>query len=82
MTARGVTNAILLLPRRTLILIVRLYQQTLSHYIGRHCRFCPTCSQYFIEAVEKYGAIRGGLMGLRRICRCNPFSKGGFDPVP
>lgn len=45
------------------------------------CRFTPTCSQYAIEAIEKYGAFRGGLMGLWRILRCHPFSRGGYDPV-
>ncbi len=68
--------------RRMLIFLVRLYQVMLSPYLGRQCRFLPTCSEYFIEAVHRYGALRGGLMGSRRICRCHPFSRGGFDPVP
>ena len=45
------------------------------------CKYVPTCSQYALEAIEKYGVIKGGLMSIRRILRCNPFSKGGFDPV-
>ena len=67
-------------PSLLLIGLVRIYQWTLSPIIGRQCRFQPTCSHYFIEAVEKYGAIRGTLKGLWRICRCNPFCRGGYDP--
>ncbi len=72
----------LIFPRRMLIFLVRLYQAMLSPYLGRQCRFFPTCSEYFIEAVHRYGALRGGLMGTRRIFRCHPFARGGFDPVP
>jgi putative membrane protein insertion efficiency factor len=68
------------LPARLLILAVRAYQLLLSPLLGRHCRFTPTCSQYFILAVQKYGAIRGATRGLLRICRCHPFSPGGYDP--
>jgi putative membrane protein insertion efficiency factor len=68
------------IPASILIGIVRLYQYTLSPILGRHCRFQPSCSAYFIEAVRKYGAIRGALRGLWRICRCNPWNPGGFDP--
>ncbi len=67
--------------RETIILLIRLYQAALSPIIGRQCRFVPTCSNYFIEAVRKRGAIRGSMLGLWRICRCNPLSKGGYDPV-
>ena len=68
------------LPGLLLIGLVRIYQWTLSPIIGRQCRFQPTCSHYFIGAVEKYGAIRGSLKGIWRICRCNPFCRGGDDP--
>lgn len=68
------------LPSLFLIGLVRIYQWTLSPIIGRQCRFQPTCSHYFIGAVEKYGAIRGSLKGIWRICRCNPFCHGGDDP--
>jgi putative membrane protein insertion efficiency factor len=68
------------LPGQVLIALVRVYQWTLSPLIGRQCRFQPTCSDYFIGAVEKYGAIRGSLKGIWRICRCNPFCQGGEDP--
>ncbi len=73
---------VLRLPSRLLIGLVRVYQYTLSPipFIGGQCRFHPSCSHYFIEAVEKYGAIRGGLKGVWRICRCNPWTPGGFDP--
>ncbi len=77
----GVVHAALRLPARGLVWLARLYQATLSPLVGRQCRFLPTCSEYFIEAVEKRGAIRGTLKGLWRICRCNPFAKGGYDPV-
>lgn len=68
--------------RKGLIFLVRLYQMFLSPYLGGQCRFVPTCSRYFLEAVEKYGSLRGGAMGLRRILRCRPFGGGGYDPVP
>lgn len=65
-----------------LILIdcVKLYQMTLSKLIGPVCKFHPSCSNYFIQAVQKYGPLSGTLRGVWRILRCNPFSKGGFDP--
>jgi putative membrane protein insertion efficiency factor len=68
------------LPAWSLIGVVRVYQWTLSPILGRHCRFQPTCSAYFIESVRKYGAVRGALRGILRICRCNPFHPGGYDP--
>lgn len=68
------------LPARTLILLARGYQIVLSPIFGRQCRFYPTCSEYFIQAVRKYGAVRGVWRGLRRICRCHPFHPGGYDP--
>jgi len=68
------------LPSWLLIAGVRLYQIFLSPVLGRQCRFQPTCSQYFILAVKKYGAVRGSCRGLLRICRCHPFHPGGYDP--
>jgi uncharacterized protein len=68
------------LPANVLIGLVRLYQIFLSPIFGRQCRFHPTCSEYFILAVRKYGAVSGALRGLWRICRCQPFCKGGYDP--
>jgi putative membrane protein insertion efficiency factor len=61
---------------------IRLYQLTLSPFIGRHCRFHPTCSCYAAEAVSAYGLLRGSLLTARRLARCHPFHPGGFDPVP
>ncbi len=60
---------------------VRVYQLTLSRWLGGHCRFVPTCSDYFIEAVARKGALRGTAAGVWRILRCHPFGKGGYDPV-
>ena len=62
-----------------LILLVRFYQAAISPMLGPNCRFRPTCSEYFILAVKKYGPLRGSLKGAWRILRCNPFSKGGTD---
>jgi uncharacterized protein len=61
--------------------ILRLYKTLLSPFLPPACRFTPTCSEYTMEAVEKYGAFRGTWMGAKRILRCQPFCKGGFDPV-
>ncbi|HBB61169.1 MAG TPA: membrane protein insertion efficiency factor YidD [Lachnospiraceae bacterium] len=62
---------------------IRLYQQYLSPLKGNiRCPYMPSCSQYAIEAVQKYGAVKGGLLASWRILRCNPLSKGGIDPVP
>lgn len=68
------------LPGRAMIFFVRVYQVCLSPLLGKNCRFQPTCSSYFIQAVEKYGAIRGGIKGVIRICKCHPFHPGGYDP--
>ena len=65
-----------------LILLVRLYQVTLSPFLGRQCRYEPTCSAYAIDALREYGPRRGLLMAARRILRCHPFVRGGYDPVP
>jgi len=68
-------------PSRVLIAMARIYQATLSGPLGGHCRFSPTCSEYFIEAVRRRGAAYGLLLGMWRIMRCNPLGKGGYDPV-
>ena len=66
-----------------LIKIIQFYQKYLSPLKGRAtCIYTPTCSQYAIEALEKYGLIKGGLLAAWRILRCNPFAMGGYDPVP
>jgi hypothetical protein len=76
----GFLRWLLAIPGRLLIGIVRLYQYLIGPMIGPHCRFQPSCSTYFIQSVRKYGAIRGGLRGIWRICRCNPWNPGGYDP--
>jgi hypothetical protein len=65
-----------------IIFLIRAYQLGISPYIGPHCRYTPTCSAYFIEAVQKYGALKGSWLGIRRILRCHPGRPGGYDPVP
>lgn len=70
------------LPKRVLLWLIRFYRAALSPMHPACCRFTPTCSQYALEAVEKYGSLKGGWLALRRILRCNPFCKGGYDPVP
>lgn len=71
---------ILRFPSLAVIGLVRCYQILFSPWLGRHCRFYPSCSQYFIEAVQKYGVISGSLRGIRRILRCHPLHPGGYDP--
>ncbi|MBE5956794.1 MAG: membrane protein insertion efficiency factor YidD [Lachnospiraceae bacterium] len=69
--------------KNILIYIIKFYRKYLSALKGRStCIYTPTCSQYAIEALEKHGAIKGTLLSIWRILRCNPFSKGGYDPVP
>jgi len=63
------------------IALIRAYRRFISPLLPRSCRFTPSCSLYTLQAIEKYGLLRGGFMGARRLLRCHPFSKGGFDPV-
>ncbi|HOZ55699.1 MAG: putative membrane protein insertion efficiency factor [Parcubacteria group bacterium ADurb.Bin316] len=82
-------NSFVYLPRYFLITIIKFYQKTLSfdHGLFKHlfpygfCRFKPTCSEYAIAAIAKYGVIRGGIKSAWRVVRCNPFNKGGYDPL-
>ncbi|MCF6341840.1 MAG: membrane protein insertion efficiency factor YidD [Bacteroidales bacterium] len=64
------------------VLLVRVYQYTLSPFIGRSCRYTPTCSAYSVEAIRKHGPFKGGWMALKRIGSCNPWGGSGYDPVP
>ncbi|RKV79079.1 MAG: membrane protein insertion efficiency factor YidD [Neisseria sp.] len=68
--------------RRLFLLLIRFYQICISPLIPPRCRYVPTCSQYAIEAVQKYGAAKGGYLAAKRICRCHPFGGSGYDPVP
>lgn len=69
--------------KKLLIFLINLYRHQISPVKGPGCcRYIPTCSQYALEAVEKYGALKGSYLAVRRILRCHPFHKGGYDPVP
>ncbi|MCR4826010.1 MAG: membrane protein insertion efficiency factor YidD [Bacteroidales bacterium] len=65
-----------------LIGLIKLYQMTLSPFIGRSCRYTPTCSNYGIEAIRKYGPLKGSWLTLKRVLSCNPWGGSGYDPVP
>ena len=64
------------------LILIRGYQRVISPLFPRHCRFYPTCSAYTLEALRKYGPFKGSYLGIRRILKCHPFHKGGYDPVP
>ena len=68
--------------KRLLIALVKFYRRYISPLKPPCCRFIPTCSEYALEALQKYGALKGGYLSVRRVLRCNPFHKGGYDPVP
>ncbi|KAJ49566.1 hypothetical protein BD780_003819 [Clostridium tetanomorphum] len=67
--------------KKILINLIKFYRKYISPLKSPCCKFYPTCSQYAIDAISKYGALKGGFMAFKRILRCNPFSKGGYDPV-
>ncbi|HSJ84252.1 MAG TPA: membrane protein insertion efficiency factor YidD [Acidimicrobiia bacterium] len=69
-------------PRALVVGLVRVYQKLVSPSLGANCRYRPTCSQYAVEAISRFGVIRGGWLGVRRIGRCHPLRPGGYDPVP
>ncbi len=69
-------------PRFAVMALIRGYQMTLAHLVFTQCRFTPTCSHYTLEAVARYGAMKGSWLGVKRVARCHPFHPGGFDPVP
>jgi putative membrane protein insertion efficiency factor len=68
--------------RQVLISLIRTYQKAVSPWIGPHCRFYPTCSEWAREAVERFGVAKGGLLTLKRLFSCHPFHSGGYDPLP
>ena len=67
--------------KKALILIVVFYQKAISPWMGKRCRFYPTCSEYSKQALTKYGVIKGLYLSIKRIIKCNPFNAGGFDPI-
>ena len=70
--------------KKILISIIKIYKKTLSpifESLGIKCKYYPTCSEYTKQAIEKYGALKGSFLGIKRILKCNPFSKGGYDPL-
>ena len=67
--------------KKIVILMIRFYQICISPLFPRTCRFIPTCSAYFIQALEKYGVLKGSYLGIRRILKCHPWHEGGYDPL-
>ncbi|HIT71747.1 MAG TPA: membrane protein insertion efficiency factor YidD [Candidatus Scatovivens faecipullorum] len=67
--------------KKICILLINFYQKKISPYLKTSCKYYPTCSEYTKQAIEKYGVVKGILKGIKRILRCNPFSKGGYDPL-
>lgn len=79
---RKLYNGLKNLLSKMLIGLIRLYQITLSPFIGRACRYTPTCSNYGIEAIRKHGPFKGSWLTLKRVLSCNPWGGSGYDPVP
>jgi putative membrane protein insertion efficiency factor len=69
-------------PRALVVGLLRIYQKLVSPNLGANCRYQPTCSQYTLEAIDRFGVARGGWLGAKRIGRCHPLRAGGYDPVP
>lgn len=79
---RKVGRILWLAPREVVVLLLRVYQLTLSPLLGPVCRFAPSCSSYSVVAVRRYGVLHGGWLTARRLARCHPWNDGGWDPVP
>ena len=75
-------SAIASVPRRVAVAVIRVYQKVLSPLMPPSCRFTPTCSNYAVGAIQRYGLMHGGWLALKRIARCHPWNPGGYDPVP
>ncbi|NLY73419.1 MAG: membrane protein insertion efficiency factor YidD [Tissierellia bacterium] len=67
--------------KKLFLAIISFYQRRITKYKPKTCRFYPTCSQYSYEAIDKYGALKGGFLAIKRILKCNPFHPGGYDPL-
>ena len=70
--------------KKIIIFLLKIYKKMISPIVsccGIHCKFYPTCSEYMVQAIEKYGVIKGIFLGIKRLLKCNPFSKGGYDPL-
>jgi putative membrane protein insertion efficiency factor len=68
--------------QKILIGFIKVYRMVLSPFVGQHCRFTPTCSEYAMQAINEHGSLRGSWLAVRRLSRCHPFHTGGWDPVP
>ena len=68
--------------KKVLLALIKFYRSAISPHTAPSCKYTPTCSQYGLEAIERFGALKGSALTIWRILRCNPFSKGGYDPVP
>ncbi len=68
--------------KKIILLLIKFYQKYISIFTKRNCRFYPTCSTYTYQAIEKFGAIKGIYLGIKRILKCHPFNEGGYDPIP
>ena len=68
--------------KQVILALIRFYRRFISPALPPSCRFTPTCSEYSYEAIQRYGPLKGGWLGLRRIARCHPWNAGGYDPVP
>ena len=76
------SNSLKFLPKRIILLLIKSYQKFISPFLGKNCRFIPTCSSYTYEAIEIHGIIKGVYLGVKRIIKCHPYNQGGYDPVP
>lgn len=80
--ANGFFNTLVRIPKKAAIGFIRFYQKAVSPLFPRTCRFVPSCSQYAIIAVQRYGLAKGGLLAIKRLLKCGPWHPGGYDPVP